>query len=283
VLLLGETGTGKGMLARALHAKSARASRAFVTVNCAAVPENLLESELFGHVRGAFTGATAHRVGLLEEADGGTIFLDEIGEMPLALQAKLLHVLESGVVRAVGSNKEKTLDVRIVAATHRDLRRQVVEGHFREDLLFRLDVITIRVPSLRERKDDFAELLAQFIELARTRHPHSPVKRVSAAAFERLLRHPWPGNVRELANVVERCVLLAASEEIAVSDLPASLGTDAPRAQEFTGDVLPLEEMDRRYARWALDQLGGKKMATAEKLEIDRKTLARLLGEPTKP
>jgi two-component system, NtrC family, response regulator HydG len=282
VLLLGETGTGKGMLARALHARSQRASRPFVSLNCAAVPENLLESELFGHVRGAFTGATANRVGLLEEANGGTLFLDEIGEMPLALQAKLLHVLESGTVRPVGSNQEKALDVRIVAATHRDLRRQVAEGHFREDLLFRLDVLTIRIPPLRERKDDLAELLAHFLEAARHRHPQSPVKRVSAEAFERLLAHPWPGNVRELANVVERMVLLGRSEEVTVSELPPALGATALSTPEFTGTVLPLHELERRYARWALDQLGGKRMATAEKLEIDRKTLAKLLEEEFK-
>jgi two-component system response regulator HydG len=276
VLLLGETGTGKGMLARALHARSARANRPFVTVNCAAVPENLLESELFGHVRGAFTGATAHRLGLLEEADGGILFLDEIGELPLALQAKLLHVLESNVVRAVGSNKEKKVDVRIVAATHRDLRERVREGHFREDLLFRLDVITIRVPSLRERKDDFGELLADFLAAARRRHPQSPVKRMSTAAFERLLGHAWPGNVRELANVVERCVLLGSAEEVPVADLPPSLGP-ASTLQAFTGAVVPLHEIDRRYARWAFEQLGSARMLTAEKLGIDRKTLAKLL------
>jgi two-component system response regulator HydG len=282
VLLLGETGTGKGMLARALHARSPRATRGFVTVNCAAVPENLLESELFGHVRGAFTGATAHRVGLLEEADGGTIFLDEIGEMPLPLQAKLLHVLERGVVRAVGSNKEKTLDVRIVAATHRDLRRRVAEGDFREDLLFRLDVITIQVPALRERRDDLPELLAQFIEAARTRHPQSPVRRASAAAFERMAAHGWPGNVRELGNVVERCVLLGSGEEITPTDLPPSIGASVPSAPQFNGEVVALQEIERRYARWALEQLGGRRLVTAEKLAIDRKTLAKLLGEANK-
>jgi two-component system response regulator HydG len=203
--------------------------------------------------------------------------------MPLALQAKLLHVLESGTVRAVGSNKEKTLDVRIVAATHRNLRRQVVEGHFREDLLFRLDVITIKIPALRERKDDLAELLAHFLEAARKKHPQSPVRRVSAAAFERLLAHEWPGNVRELANVVERFVLLGGSEEVTVADLPSSLGVVSDSDSAFAGAVVPLQEIDRRYARWALDQLGGRKMATAEKLEIDRKTLAKLLGEVVKP
>ncbi len=283
VLLLGETGTGKTLLARALHANSHRAAQAFVTVNCAAVPEALLESELFGHVRGAFTGATTRRMGLLEEASGGTLFLDEIGEMPAALQAKLLHVLESGTVRAVGSDKERSVDVRIVAATHRDLRRQVEAGNFREDLLFRLDVVSIQVPPLRQRRDDLPELLVHFLEEARKKHPRSPVQRLGAATFERLLAYSWPGNVRELANVVERLVLLGGSEEVPEWDLPPSLVEVAAKSPEFSGEVVPLQELERRYARWALDQLGGRKMATAEKLEIDRKTLAKLLGEPLKP
>ncbi|MGD0526447.1 MAG: sigma-54 dependent transcriptional regulator [Polyangiaceae bacterium] len=283
VLLLGETGTGKGMLARALHTRGRRSGRALVTVNCAAVPEQLLETELFGHVRGAFTGATANRVGLLEEADGGTLFLDEIGEMSMALQAKLLDVLERGVVRAVGSNKEKTLDVRVVAATHRDLRRQVAEGHFREDLLFRLDVVTIAIPPLRDRREDLPELFAHFLELSRRKHPQSPVRRLSKPVIERLMAYAWPGNVRELANVLERFVLLGTAEEVPVDDLPLGVTTAATATHVFSGPVLPLQEVEKRYARWALEQLGGRKMATAEKLEIDRKTLARLLGEPLRP
>jgi two-component system, NtrC family, response regulator HydG len=283
VLLLGETGTGKGLLAKALHTQSQRASRAFVTVNCAAVPEQLLETELFGHVRGAFTGANSHRVGLLEEADGGTLFLDEIGEMSMALQAKLLDVLERGVVRAVGSNKEKALDVRVVAATNRDLRRQVAEGHFREDLLFRLDVVTIPIPPLRERREDLLELFGHFLASAQRRHPQSPVRKLSPAALDRMLGYPWPGNVRELANVIERVVLLGSAEEASIDDLPAQLTGPSLATASFSGPVLPLQEVERRYARWALEQLAGRKMATAEKLEIDRKTLARLLGEPLKP
>jgi two-component system, NtrC family, response regulator HydG len=279
VLLLGETGTGKGILARALHAKSQRAARSFVTVNCAAMPEPLLETELFGHVRGAFTGAVTHRVGLLEEADGGTLFLDEVGEMPLALQAKLLDVLERGVVRAVGSNKEKALDVRIVAATHRDLRRQVTAGQFREDLLFRLDVVTVVVPPLRKRREDLPELLAHFVELSRQKHPQSPVRRISSGAFERLSAHSWPGNVRELANVVERLVLLGSREEVSADDIRESIGDAVPANPVFSRPFLPLQEVERRYARWVLDELGGRKMAAAESLEVDRKTLARILGE----
>jgi two-component system response regulator HydG len=280
VLLLGETGTGKGLIAHSLHAQSRRAARPFVTINCAAVPDQLLETELFGHVRGAFTGATAHRVGLLEEADGGTLFLDEIGEMPMPLQAKLLDVLERGVVRAIGSNKEKTLDVRIVAATHRDVRRQAAAGEFREDLLFRLDVVTITIPPLRDRRDDLPELVAHFLGLARRKHDQSPVRRIPPPVFDRLMRHDWPGNVRELANVVERLVVLGAAEAASAEDLPEGFGTGGSASPGFSGGVLPLQDMERRYARWALGQLGGRKMATAEKLEIDRKTLARLLGEP---
>jgi two-component system response regulator HydG len=278
VLIVGETGTGKGLIARALHAGSRRAGHAFVTLNCAAVPENLLESELFGHVRGSFTGATANRVGLIEEANGGTLFLDEIGEMPLALQAKLLHVLESGVVRAVGANKERSIDVRFVAATHRDLREQVSAGQFREDLMFRLNVLTVPIPPLRARKEDFPELVAHFLERARSRHVDSPVKRVSVEAFDRLLVYRWPGNVRELANVIERAVLLGTSEEVAVEDFQASLGEQGVTT-EFSGPVRSLQEIDKRYALWALDQFGGRRMATAEALEIDRKTLAKLLDE----
>jgi two-component system response regulator HydG len=283
VLLLGETGTGKGLLANAIHSRGRRSGHAFITVNCAAVPDQLLETELFGHVRGAFTGATANRVGLLEAADGGTLFLDEIGEMSMALQAKLLDVLERGVVRAVGSNKERALDVRVVAATHRDLRRQVAEGHFREDLLFRLDVVTIAIPPLRDRREDLPELLAHFLQLARRKHPQSPVRRLSAPVVERLTSYGWPGNVRELANVLERLVLLGGAEEVSADELLPGVVTAAPTTHVFSGPVLPLQELDKRYARWALEQLGGRKMATAEKLEIDRKTLARLLGEPLRP
>jgi two-component system response regulator HydG len=278
VLLVGETGTGKGLLARALHSGSHRVHHAFVTVNCAAVPEALLESELFGHLRGAFTGAVSNRVGLIEEADGGTLFLDEIGEMPLGLQAKLLHVLESGVVRAVGGNKEKPVDVRIVAATHRDLREQVAASLFREDLMFRLNVVTVPIPPLRARREDFPELVAHFLEKARGRHVASPVRRVSASAFESLLAYRWPGNVRELSNAIERAVLLGTNEEASVEDFQATLG-DQRAAVEFSPPVRPLQDLDKLYARWALDHFGGRRMATAQALEIDRKTLAKLLDE----
>ena len=278
VLILGETGTGKGLIARAIHSEGRRSSGPFVTLSCAALPEQLLESELFGHVKGAFTGATSSRRGLLEEADGGTLFLDEIGEMAIGLQAKLLGVLESGVVRAVGANKEVAVDVRFVAATHRDLRARVGSGHFREDLLFRLDVVSVEIPPLRQRKGDLPELVAHFLERARRARPASPVMRLSSDVMAKMVDHSWPGNVRELEHVLERLVILGTNTEAGLDELPPTFAAAQPEASTFSGAVEPLEAMERRYAAWALEQLDGRRMLTAEKLDIDRKTLARLLG-----
>jgi len=281
VLLLGETGTGKGVVARAIHAEGARAGAPFVSVNCAAIPENLLESELFGHAKGAFTGATSARGGLFAEANGGTLFLDEIGEMPAALQAKLLHVLERGSVRGVGETKERAIDVRILTATHRDLRAQVEAGAFREDLLYRLDVVTIELPPLRHRKDDQPALIAHFLARAKEKHRASPVERFSVEALGLMLQHSWPGNVRELEHVIERVVLLGRSVEASVAELPSPLRVKpAPEASlVFTEPVLPMREMQRRYAAWAYEQLGGRKLLTAEKLGIDDKTLTSWLAK----
>jgi two-component system response regulator HydG len=281
VLLLGETGTGKDLAARALHAESPRCDRAFVTVNCAALPEQLLESEFFGHVKGSFTGATHHRTGLFVEADGGTLFLDEIGELAPALQGKLLQVLETGMVRAVGSNRERPVDVRVIAATHRDLRARVVEGLFREDLLYRLDVISVPIPPLRQRREDIPLLLEHFLAAARARYPKTVVERFSPEAARSLIEYFWPGNVRELKHVIERAVLLGRAPEISPADLGPAIADRASRAGEihFGSEVLPMREMQRRYAAWALEQLGGRKMLTCEKLGIDSKTLARWLAE----
>jgi two-component system response regulator HydG len=279
ILITGETGTGKGVIARAIHGESERAAGPFVVVNCAALPEPLLESELFGHVKGAFTGATTDRIGLFAEADRGTLLLDEIGEMSAPLQAKLLHVLEAGRIRPVGGSGERAVDVRVLAATHRDLRQRIAEGSFREDLMFRLDIVTIELPPLRARKADIPLFLDHFLAVARDRHPRTRVTGFSRDALARLIDYRWPGNIRELAHVVERCVLLADGPELAVADLPPTLVDAAAGAAMFRGDVLPLREIQRRYARWAYDQLGQHKARTAEKLDIDIKTLNRWLSE----
>jgi two-component system response regulator HydG len=282
VIVLGETGTGKGIVARALHSDSRRADQPFVSVNCAALPEALLESELFGYVKGAFTGAAADRAGLFAEADGGSLFLDEIGEMPPALQAKLLHVLESGTVRPVGSTKEREIDVRIIAATHRNLVQAARAGVFRADLLYRLDVVSIVLPALRDHREDIPAIAAHFLAACRAKYPKSEVSGFSAEAMDRLRRYRWPGNVRELAHLVEQLVLLGQAGEISAADLPAALD-DAACAEgpfEFRGAVRPMAEIERRYAVWALGQTGGHRGQTADKLGIDPKTLRKLLEEP---
>jgi two-component system response regulator HydG len=280
VLVLGETGTGKGLIARLLHLRSDRASGPFVTVNCAALPEPLLESELFGHQKGAFTGAVRDRAGLIAESSGGTLFLDEIAEMSPALQAKLLDVIERRVVRAVGDTKERAVDIRVVAATHRDLDERMKSGAFREDLRYRLDVVSIELAPLRHRRDDIPLLVDHFLRAARARHPESSAQRISAAAMARLVEHRWPGNVRELAHAVERMVILARAAEIDLPDLPQAIANakvvDAPT---FDGPVLPVRDLTRRYAVWALEQMGGHRTRTAERLGIDAKTLSKWLSE----
>jgi two-component system response regulator HydG len=280
VLILGETGTGKGLVARKLHAHSERSGGPFVTVNCAALPEPLLESELFGHVKGAFTGATRDRIGLVAESSGGTLFLDEIAEMSPALQSKLLDVLERRVVRAVGSPRERAVDLRVVAATHRDLEERVTSGAFREDLRYRLDVVSIELPPLRHRREDIPLLLAHFLREARGRHPSATPDRISSEAAAALTDYRWPGNVRELAHTVERMVLLSRSAEITMADLPPTvLAAKGGDEHPFSGTVLPVRELTRRYAAWALEQLGGHRTRTAERLGIDMKTLAKWLSE----
>jgi two-component system response regulator HydG len=277
VLITGETGTGKGALARAIHHASSRAARPFITINCAALPEQLLESELFGHVKGAFTGATNDHPGLFVAADGGTLLLDELAEMPIALQPKLLRVLEAGAVRPVGATRERIVDVRVIAATHRKLVQAVAAGTLREDLLYRLDVVPIDVPPLRDRRDDILPLVEHFLADALARHPDARAKRFARTAMRRLLDHAWPGNVRELAHVVERGVLLASNEEISPDDL--GLDVAPASAMQFTGDVITMNEIQRGYARWALDRFGGHKTRTAERLDIDAKTLNRWLAD----
>jgi two-component system response regulator HydG len=279
-LVLGETGTGKGVVARALHADGRRSEGPFVSVNCAALPEALLESELFGHLRGAFTGAVADRRGLFAEADGGSLFLDEIAEMTPALQAKLLHVLESGEFRPLGGGKVRQVDVRVVAATHRDLRQAVRDGKFREDLLYRLDVVGILVPPLRERAEDIPELAEHFLTEVRAKYPQAPIRRFSAAALAAFRRYSWPGNVRELAHAIEKIALLGADAEVGAADLPGAIALpETTEAVAFAGEILPMRELERRYAVWAVGQTGGHRGKAAERLGVDPKTLRKWLGE----
>ena len=277
VLIQGETGTGKELIARAVHDASDRSEGPYVAINCPSLPEGLLESELFGHVRGAFTGATQDRPGLFETAEGGSILLDEIGDLPLAVQAKLLRTLETREVRRVGSTDVRKVDVRVLAATHRDLRRAVAEGAFREDLLYRLNAVTIRVPPLRERTEDVPALVAHFLQ----RHAQSagrPAPRFAPAAMAALERYPWPGNVRELSHVIERMVALAKGPQIEFEDLPSVVrhGT-ARRAEAIQTGLQTLHDVERAHILAVLQSVGGVRQRAAAILGIDRKTLYRKL------
>jgi two-component system, NtrC family, response regulator HydG len=277
VLILGETGTGKELVARAVHNEGPRKDAPFVAVNCTAVPEALLESELFGHVRGAFTGATQTRRGLFVEANDGSLLLDEIGDMPLALQAKLLRVLETGEVRSVGSDAARKTDVRIIAATHRDLHELVRDGRFRQDLFFRLNVLPISIPPLRERREDVSLLLEHFLRHSREHYPGSPVRSFSPEATRILLDYSWPGNVRELENLVDRCVITGQASEVGAVDIRATLGdvgADVP-FEAARRQLLSLQVVEQRYIAWVLERVGGNKTRAAEILEIDPSTLYR--------
>ncbi len=272
VLILGENGTGKELVARAIHRQSRRVDGVFISVDIGAVSESLFESELFGHVKGAFTDARSDRMGRFELADGGTLFLDEIGNVPLAQQAKLLRVLQTGVVERVGSAKNRKVDVRIVAATNTDLKAEVAAGRFREDLLFRLNTIEIHLAPLRDRREDIPPLARHFL----TRHAARYRKNVTgfaADALRQLLDHPWPGNVRELDHAIERAVLLAAGTEIGAADLAlAADGAAAARLED-----LPLEDVEKVLIRKALERFGGNVSHAAEALGLSRSALYRRL------
>lgn len=275
VLITGESGTGKELIARALHNSGSRKNKPFVTINCAAIPETLLESELFGHVKGAFTGALFDKVGLFEEAHGGTLFLDEIGDLCLPLQAKLLRVIQDKEIRPVGSSKTRKVDVRIIAATHRDLKIMVKDGTFREDLFYRLNVIPIKVPPLRERMEDVPLLVEKFITKFSSLN-HSKVKGISPEAMAVLMAHPWPGNVRELENVIERAIVLSRSEMIEKNVvLDSALAEAKQNVEQLHGDRPTLEQLEERYIKLILGETGYCKDEAAKILGISRRTLYR--------
>ena len=275
VLVTGETGTGKELVARAIHRHGSRSARPFVPLNCGALPEGLLESELFGHVRGAFTGAVTDKKGLFEQAHGGTVFLDEVGEMSPALQVRLLRTLELGELRPVGGSRVMNVDVRVIAATHRDLERAVKDGSFRQDLFYRLHVLAIHVPPLRERREDVPLLAAHFLAgfSARGRATAS----LTPAAAAALSAQDWPGNVRELENTLERLVAGSRGGTIDVSDLPAGLRSrPVSLEQPLFADLPSLDELEKRYLRHVLTQVKGNRSRAAEVLGIDRRTLYRM-------
>jgi transcriptional regulator with PAS, ATPase and Fis domain len=279
VLVSGESGTGKELVARAIHAHSPRSARPFVAVNCGALAETLLEAELFGHLRGAFTGAVADKKGLFEEAEGGSIFLDEIGETSPALQVKLLRALQEGEIRRVGSTRALRVDARIIAATNRDLEREVRAGRFREDLYYRLSVITLRVPPLRERREDIP-LLARYF-LRRAGEMTGKRAALSDAALAALKNYDWTGNVRELENTIEHAVLHSRGVVIAADDLPVRLreksAESAPAAEtSLFADLPSLDELERRYLIHVLAAVGGNRTRAAEVMKIDRRTLYRM-------
>jgi two-component system response regulator AtoC len=280
VLIGGESGTGKELVARSIHNRSIRKSGPFVAVNCAALPESLLESELFGHTRGAFTDARSTRRGLFQQAQGGTVFLDEIGDLPLSLQPRLLRVLQERKVRPVGSDSEVDIDVRVLAATNLDLEKAVTERQFREDLYYRLNVVQLRLPPLRARGNDVL-LLAQHVLDQTAIRLSKRVQRLTPKVAERLLAYSWPGNVRELQNCIERAVALTAYDQIGVDDLPEKVRDYRPSQvlliSDHPSDLLSMEEVERRYILRVLDVVSGNKSLAAQILGFDRRTLYRKL------
>lgn len=287
VFISGESGTGKEVIARAIHQMGERKNAPFIAINCSSIPENLLESEFFGHAKGAFTGASDKKIGLFEEANGGTLFLDEIGDLNLSLQAKLLRVLQERKIRRIGENIFRDVDVRIISATHKDLRKEVHEKLFREDLFFRLNVIQIRIPPLRERKEDIVPMAEFFLKkfVAANR---LPAKTFSQEVLDKFMTFHWGGNVRELENMVERAVVLSSSTTITVDDLP----DDSPLDQTPQNDVanpsfmhslrdtvMTVDEVVKKYIQLVLEKNNGAREKTARELNIDRKTLYRKIQE----
>jgi DNA-binding NtrC family response regulator len=276
ILIQGESGTGKELVARTIHLRSRRASRPFVSVNCGALPDTLLETELFGHKRGAFSGAVASRVGLFEAADGGTLFLDEIGEMSPAMQVRLLRTLDSGEVRRVGEERAFHVDVRILGATAKDLQREATEGRFRWDLFYRVSTVVVPVPPLRRRRHDIPLLVQHFLApVARA----GKTLRFAPATMERLVEYEWPGNIRELRNLIERLHILHEADEVGPGDLPPEFSLPGPAPERTESGLLSLAELERRHVEQILRATGWNKAKAARVLEVDIKTLNKKIRD----
>jgi DNA-binding NtrC family response regulator len=287
ILVNGESGTGKELVARCIHRLSNRGSKRYIAINCAAVPEQLIESELFGFEKGAFTGATGAKEGLFEAADHGTLLLDEIGDMPFPLQAKLLRVLQESEVRRLGATVPRKIDVRLIAATHQNLQEKVKDGSFRQDLLFRLEVIVLNVPPLRERLDDVPEMAYHFLKQSSKRHEKT-VSGISPAALEALRSYCWPGNVRELSNVIERAVIFAGQGEVGVEDLPPHIISGKLKQTTPGGSIsvklgTPLKDVEEMLIKMTLEATQGDKNMTAKLLGINSRTIYRKLDKGTEP
>ncbi|MDA8414870.1 MAG: sigma-54 dependent transcriptional regulator [Desulfobacteraceae bacterium] len=278
ILVMGESGTGKELIAAALHRNSPRRSKPFVSLNCAALSDTLLESQLFGHVRGAFTGAVMNQKGLLEEADGGTLFLDEIGDVSPAVQAKLLRVTQEKDFIVLGSTRTRKVDVRFVAATNKDLMKEVIDGRFREDLYYRLNVISITLPPLRERREDIEPLARHFLT-ATARRMKKDIRDIDDSALRTLIQYDWPGNVRELENVIERAVILARGGVITAALLPLGARREALTVTAGAAQMVALDEIERRHITSILKETGFHKSRAAAILGISRKTLDRKISE----
>src|SRR6266403_2939592 len=277
VLMLGESGTGKELVARSIHFSGPRKERPFAPVDCSALVPTLIESKLFGYVKGAFTGAVQAKQGLLEAAQGGTLFLDEIGDMPVDLQAKLLRALQEREIKPVGSTERRRINVRIIAATNRDLESAIRNGAFRQDLYFRLNVVQLKLPPLRDRKSDIPILVTAFLE--KFSDPQAPVRTISEEAMRRLISYDWPGNVRELENAIERAVALGSGPILHVGDLPSSLQYPTSERAPDKDEILPLEELERRAILRTLRETSGDKLAAARMLGIGKTTLYRKLKQ----
>ncbi len=277
VLILGESGTGKELVARSIHFSGPRKERPFAPVDCSALVPTLIESELFGYVKGAFTGAVQSKQGLLEAAQGGTLFLDEIGDMPVDLQAKLLRALQEREIKPVGSTERRRINVRIIAATNRDLESAIRTGAFRQDLYFRLNVVQLKLPPLRDRKSDIPILVTAFLE--KFSDPQAAVRTISEEAMRRLIAYDWPGNVRELENAIERAVALGSGPILHVADLPSSLQYPTSERAPDKDEILPLEELERRAILRTLRETSGDKLAAARMLGIGKTTLYRKLKQ----